>query len=258
MGTLSFTKEAAQELARTYAMPDMVAQREAVMELLSLKPGEKVIDIGCGPGYLCEELANATGSTGRVLGIDISADLIALCESRNTPDHLDYKVADALALPVPDASCDVAVCTQVAEYIPDTERLLNEIARVLTPGGRLLVMATDWDCVAWHSDEPTRMREVMTLWEGHCAHPRMPRTLRHDLVSATMAVKRVCAHPLFNLDFGEERYSNGVAKLICAYCKKQGMPVDLADAWFDELRQLDAADRYYFMSARMIFIAEKE
>ena len=63
-------------------------------------------------------------------------------------------------------SFDVVVCTQVAEYVPDVDRALSEAFRVLKPGGRTIFVATDWDAVVWHSENPERMALVMKSWEA--------------------------------------------------------------------------------------------
>ena len=120
----------------------------------SLSRGERVLDVGCGPGFLCESVAEIVGNDGAVIGVDISSDLIALCRRRSPPKWLSYVVADATQLAQPDASFDAVVCTQVAEYIPDVRRALSEAFRVVKQGGRALFVATDWDAVVWHSENP--------------------------------------------------------------------------------------------------------
>jgi SAM-dependent methyltransferase len=257
MGTLSFTKDAAQGLVKAYATPDMVGQRAAVQELLDLRGGERVIDIGCGPGFLCESMAEAVGAEGAVLGVDISPDLLEFCRDRDPPAHLSYAEEDALALQSPDGTFDVAVCTQVAEYIPDTTTLLAEMFRVLRPGGRALVMATDWSCLGWHSSDPDRMDRIMKVWEGHCAHPSLPRRLGAALREGGFSDVNIHTHPIINTGFDRTRYSYGSAKLIRNYATGAGFSVDEATDWFEDLTRLDAAGQYYFVSARMIFTATK-
>ena len=105
-----------------------------------LSCGESVLDIGCGPGYLCESVAENVGRHGAVVGIDISTDLIALCNRRKASTWLSYAIGDATKVNQPDASFDVVVCTQVAEYVPDVDRVLSEAFRVLKPGGRTIFL----------------------------------------------------------------------------------------------------------------------
>src|SRR5216684_5474225 len=182
MSGLEFTEDAARHLERVYLTPDVVAQRSETLKQLALSPGERVLDVGCGPGFLCESIAEIVGNDGAVIGIDISSDLIGLCRRRSPPKWLSYAVGDATQLAQPDASFDAVVCTQVAEYIPDVNRVLSEAFRVVKRGGRAVFVATDWDAVVWHSETPDRMALVLKSWEWHCAHPHLPRSLAHRLV----------------------------------------------------------------------------
>ena len=258
MSKINFSQGIAKALERFYGTRDVVAQRAATMDALNIQPGEAVLDLGCGPGYLCEDLANATGPQGRVLGLDISADLIALCEARPHADWLDYNVSDATALPLPDAQFDVVACTQVAEYIPDVPAVLSEIYRTLKPGGRVLIVATDWDTVAWHSEDPERMSKVMRAWEAHCAHPRLPRKLAPLMRQAGFEVTSVKMFPLINIRYEKEAYSYGISKMIRDFViKGKHLAEPLTDAWFAEMASLDKAGHYYFTSARMFFSARK-
>src|SRR5215217_5627376 len=148
---LQFNDEAARKLETVYSSADIVAQRKATLERLRLRSGENVIDVGCGPGFLCEQIAECVGPTGRVLGVDVSEDLLAFARGRNTRDWLTYSYEDAMTLSTPDASFDVAVGAQVLEYVEDPDSALAEMYRVLKPGGRALIVDTDWDRVGWVS-----------------------------------------------------------------------------------------------------------
>ena len=71
------------EKLKKKSLADVVAQRSATLDQLDLAKGQTVIDIGCGPGFLCESMAEIVGSSGRVVGIDISADLVALSKIKS-------------------------------------------------------------------------------------------------------------------------------------------------------------------------------
>jgi cyclopropane fatty-acyl-phospholipid synthase-like methyltransferase len=83
MSGLEFTEEAARQLEALYLTSDVIAQRSETLRKLQLSEGEHIIDIGCGPGFLCESMAKVVGETGCVVGIDISADLVRLADGRN-------------------------------------------------------------------------------------------------------------------------------------------------------------------------------
>src|SRR5450432_3300499 len=187
MSGLEFTKEAAKRLEKTYLTRDVVAQRLETIRQLDLSGGESVLDIGCGPGYLCESMAEIVGHHGAVVGIDISTDLIALCNRRKASTWLSYAIGDATKVDQADASFDVVVCTQVAEYVPDVGRVVLEAFRVLKPGGRTIFLATAWDAFVWHSENPELMALVIKLWEQHCTDPHLPLSMECRLVDAVFS-----------------------------------------------------------------------
>jgi arsenite methyltransferase len=82
MAGLEFTSEAAKQLEKIYLTRDIIAQRLETIRQLNLSSGESVLDVGCGPGYLCESMGEIVGRHGAVVGIDVSSDLIALCNRR--------------------------------------------------------------------------------------------------------------------------------------------------------------------------------
>src|SRR6266478_1075371 len=235
MSGLKFNEDAARHLERVYRTTDVVAQRSDTMKQLALSHGERVLDVGCGPGFLCESIAAAVGSDGAVTGVDISSDLIALCRTRNPPKWLSYAVGDATHIAQPDASFDVVVCTQVAEYVPDVDRVLAETFRVLRPGGRAVFVATDWDAVVWHSEKPDRMALVMKSWESHCAHPRLPRSLPNRLVRAGFRLDGAVVFPILNLQWHDDTYSKGLAGTIRDFvARKNDLPPEDPKEWYDE------------------------
>jgi 2-polyprenyl-3-methyl-5-hydroxy-6-metoxy-1,4-benzoquinol methylase len=70
MSGLTFTDEAARHLEKTYSTKDIVAQRLETIRHLNLSAGERVLDVGCGPGFLCEQMGEIVGRCGAVVGID--------------------------------------------------------------------------------------------------------------------------------------------------------------------------------------------
>jgi arsenite methyltransferase len=258
MSGLEFTEEAAKQLEKLYLTRDVIAQRLETLRQLNLLSGERVLDIGCGPGFLCESVAEIVGRHGAVVGIDISTDLIDLCNRRKPAPWLSYAIGDATKVAQADASFDVVVCTQVAEYVPDVDRVLSEAFRVLKPGGRTVFVATDWDTVVWHSENPERMASVMKSWEAHCAHPHLPRSLPNRLVNAGFRFDGAAVHPILNLQFDGDSYSEGVARTIRDFvARRKDVAVDDLNGWHGEFERLSEAGRYFFSINRYIFKASR-
>lgn len=109
-------------------------QRRRSVELLDLKPGERVAVIGCGTGADLPYLPDGV----RVLATDLTPAMLKQAEAHARP-NIEFRVMDALALDLPDGSFDAAVLHMVLEVVSDPARCLAETARVLRPGGRVAV-----------------------------------------------------------------------------------------------------------------------
>ncbi|TCK25248.1 methyltransferase domain-containing protein [Pseudonocardia endophytica] len=245
--------DSARRLAATYATPDVVGQRRRTLELLDVRPGERVLDVGTGPGQLLASLAAAVGPTGAAAGLDPSPAMAAMARERcgDLATVSDGGVDGAGSLP--DGPFDALVCTQVMEYVPDVPAALREFARVLRPGGRVLVLDTDWDSAVWHVDDRDRHRRVMDAWDDHLAHPRLPSTLGPLLRGAGFDDVRVDVIPLLNPVWDTDTFSAGMSRMIARYVPgHQGVTDDEARAW---LADVTDRDDYFFSLNRYCFRA---
>jgi len=108
-----------------------------------LRPGRTVLDCGCGAGSITADLARVTGP-GTVVGVDRSEEQLARARERTPEGAVRYVRADAAALPFPDDAFDVAFGHALLEHVPDPGRVLAEIARVVAPGGVVVVASPDF------------------------------------------------------------------------------------------------------------------
>ena len=131
---------------------------------------------------------------------------------------------DALALPYPDAAFDAAVSTQVYEYVADIPKALTELRRVVRPGGRAVILDTDWDSVVWHVADRERHRRVMAAWEEHLVHSHLPCTLPGHLRRAGFRVVGRQLIPLFNPTYEQNTYSALTIETIARFVSgRQGL-----------------------------------
>ncbi|MBL3703114.1 methyltransferase domain-containing protein [Sulfitobacter sp. BDSS02] len=255
---MEYDAAAAERLEAVYLGPDVVSQREDTLRRISVKNGERVLDIGSGPGFLAAQIADQTGPDGEVIGVDISEQMVTRATQRINADWLSYRCADATDLPFEDAYFDVVVSTQVAEYVPDVAKFCSEISRVLKPNGRGLVLATDWGGVCWHSEHPDRMDKVLKAFAPHCADSKLPRTLGARLRRAGLVVDDVSYFPIVNLDRYDGCYGEMTVPFIMAYVKAQNtVPHAELQAWADEQASLNARGEHFFSTGRFSFLVSK-
>lgn len=119
------------------------AQTDAVVARAGFKSGDRLLDIGCGPGYLTFDLADVVGPEGSVLAIDTSEMFIARLRNEAAArgaDQVRAEVADATEHELPEASLDGAICRWVLMFLPNPEKVVDRVARALRRGGVLAVL----------------------------------------------------------------------------------------------------------------------
>jgi ubiquinone/menaquinone biosynthesis C-methylase UbiE len=255
---LVFDEEAARRIESIYLIGDAVRRRRIVREALAASAGERVLDVGCGPGFYCVEVLEDVGPSGSVVGVDSSAAMLTLAARRCAGfDNIELKEADATALPVEDCGFDAAISVQVQEYVRDIDAGLAELHRALRPGGRVVVFDIDWETLSIHS-EPRLTRRVMQAWDEHLAHRSLPRTLASRLRSAGFEDVRMEAHPFVTVEFDQDSYGAALVPFIGAFVAgRQGVTEEDAHAWVAEQRRLGERGEFYFAVIQSCFTAQK-
>ena len=259
MSQLVFDEDLGAQLDALYRTADVMRRRTLVHSTLGAAPGERILDVGCGPGYYVAELLERVGPAGAVAGVDSSAQLLALAGRRNAGHaNVDFHLADATALPVADASFDAALSVQVLEYVANVAAALAELRRALRPGGRLVVWDVDWATVSWHSEHPERMTRVLRAWDGHLVHPSLPRTLAARLETAGFDDVRMEGHVFATRLLGPDTYGAAVAPLIETYVAgRDGVTGQEAHAWAAEQRALAERGQAFFTCTQFCFSATR-
>jgi ubiquinone/menaquinone biosynthesis C-methylase UbiE len=118
--------------------------RRRTVERAGVRPGERVLDVGCGPGVLTLLAKERVGQAGEAHGIDPSPEMIALAQTKAAKTGLAarFQIGAVQELPFPDGRFDVVLSSLMLHHVPDDlkGKAFAEIARVLRPGGRLVAV----------------------------------------------------------------------------------------------------------------------
>jgi len=124
-------------------------ERALTVAALRLRPRDVVLDVACGPGNFTAAFAAAVAPTGRAIGVDLSAPMLARARATNAPAGATYLRGDATRLPFPDRSLDAVNCYAALYLIPEPYAAFDEMLRVLRPGGRIAIMTSRESPYAW-------------------------------------------------------------------------------------------------------------
>lgn len=257
MSQAAFDEETGiKQLEALYRTGDALRRRHLVRAALGASAGERILDVGCGPGFYCAELLDEVGSDGKVVGLDSSPQMLDLAARRcEGHDNVEFREADATSLALEDADFDGAVCVQVLEYVPDVSAGLAELHRVLRPGGRLVVWDVDWATVSWRSADRARMDRVLVAWDEHLAHPSLPRTLAPAMRSAGFEHVEMEAHSFATADFDPDTYGAAAVPIVRSFVPgHNGVSNDEAKAWAAEQRELGERGEFYFACVQLCFM----
>jgi ubiquinone/menaquinone biosynthesis C-methylase UbiE len=136
-----------QYLEYVDSLPETRQMKVRSYGYLCLKAGNVILDAGCGPGNDALRMAAIAGKTGQVTGIDLSERMITIAQKKaeGTGLPVSFHTGDVRKLPFPDASFDVVRIERTLQILDNPGQVLDEMVRVLRPGGRLLSSEPDWE-----------------------------------------------------------------------------------------------------------------
>ena len=256
---LQFDAATTRILDTAYAGADITCRRRASFDALAAAPGEVIADLGCGNGMLTQELARAVGPSGKVLGVDPSAEMLASATKRCAGlDQVTLLEGTCTALPIADGTVDKVVALQVLEYVEDLETACTEALRILTPGGRLVFSDMHYDLFAWHTNNAKRMASMRASWDLHFVWRDATIHLRNILEALGQEIEDMRTVNFTDHVLKPDGLAMMMMHLMRGYAVSNGhIPQDEADAWFAEQEALAAQGQFFFNMTQVVLIARK-
>jgi SAM-dependent methyltransferase len=157
-----FDQRAADWEAKCYPTP--VRERlQRLIQTFDVMPGERLLDVGTGPGILIPYLRQLVGSTGQVCAFDLSFEMLRQAQAKPHADRDAIVQADAHRIPFKDRRFDRVICFAAFPHFAQPDQALQEMARVLQPGGTLIVahLLSRRELAAHHAENTSVARDVL-------------------------------------------------------------------------------------------------
>jgi ubiquinone/menaquinone biosynthesis C-methylase UbiE len=153
------------------AAEQLNAVKQLTYERMRVQPGQKVLDVGCGPGTDTIPLAQWVGSSGQVIGVDYDAEMIAEANQRalkaGVSANVTHKHADAIALPYDANYFDACRSERLFIHLLDPAKALSEMTRVTKPGGWIVVFDSDLGNISVDASEIETERRLARVFAEH-------------------------------------------------------------------------------------------
>ena len=139
---------------------------------MNIRPGDSVLDVGCGPGSDTIHLAQLVGAEGEVVGVDYDEDMVAQANQRAVAaglvDYVKHEQGSATSLPFPEARFDSSRSERLFQHLLSPEHALSEMARVTKPNGWVVVLDTDWATLSINSSLSDIERRIVQYSNESC------------------------------------------------------------------------------------------
>lgn len=233
------------------------------LALLGLRPGARILDVGCGPGDDARMIGEIVGPTGSVVGVDASETMVATARQRLEGLDLpvEYRVMDAASLDFEGDTFDGSRADRVLQHVEDPERVLAEMIRVTKPGGVVAISDTDWGTIALDMSNRAMVRWMTTMISERIPNGWIGRELPRLFRSAGLQTIEVVPHVI--LDTAGQLGPPGVppekvVPMLVARAQQEGVITEEEGEAFAAEWQARQAEGTFFRSLVMFTVAGRK
>jgi ubiquinone/menaquinone biosynthesis C-methylase UbiE len=229
--------------------------KQKSIDMLRLESGAAVLDVGCGLGHDVMAIAHQLGGTARVVGVDISHELIAKAmeRARTARPPPEFRLGDALALDFADDTFDACRIDRVLQHLHDPARAVAEMVRVTRPGGRVCASDADWHTLAIAGGD-TAVTQAIVRHRGfvECRQGDIGRRLPRLLIDAGCDDVGMDVHATWYRDLATADFLLTIRGALDATMASGAVARDAGEVWWQALQNLDARGGFFASITGMI------
>jgi SAM-dependent methyltransferase len=229
------------------SIPAIQRLRAAATELLGVRLGHHLVDAGCGTGDVARALAGRVGPTGTVVGVDASETMLTEARRRagTTTLPVEFRSGDITNLPLDDATCDGALCERVFQHLASPHEAMAELVRITRPGGRIVVIDTDWGLHAIHGADPTLTVAITDCWARNAANGLAGRQLPALFADVGLRDPTVIAETMTSTD-PQQSSSPPFTAMAAAACRAGVISDADAHTWLNQLTDASRCGHFFW------------
>jgi ubiquinone/menaquinone biosynthesis C-methylase UbiE len=223
------------------------ALSRARYELLKLRPGDRVLDVGCGLGDNARELATLVAPAGKVFGIDASAAMVTQARMRSKDQDLaiEFAAGDAHELEFADGSFAACWSERVLQHLSDPARAVSQMMRVIKPGGRVVAFEPDHSTLVLDATDRATTRAMVLALADSIRSSWVGRSLYGLFRANGLDDVKIVPTPIISHSLSD---TNALLRLdaTARAAVQRGTIAEAAAAqWFEDLRARERAGRFF-------------